>query len=139
SFQSDDREDATEMVMIGIDPHKGSHTAVALDDHELELGSLKVRTATRQTSQLLEWAAPFGLRIGAIESANGLVGPNDARSMAVAALRAPRMTGVRCEDHVTVLRLLAKRQMDLGRGRNKVCCRPHAHVSTRRSTERARR
>jgi transposase len=153
------------MVMIGIDPHKGSHTAVALDDHELELGSLKVRAATRQPNQLLEWAAPFGLRIWAIESANGLgyllaqqllaagervldvpatlasrvrvLGtgrsnkndPNDARSVAVAALRAPTMTEVRCEDHVTVLRLLAKRQIDLGRWRNKVCCRLHAHVA----------
>ena len=153
------------MVMIGIDPHKGSHTAVALDDRELELGALKVRAGRRQREQLLEWAAPFDARIWAIESANGLGyllaqqllaagervldvpatlasrvrvlstgrsnknDPNDARSVAVAALRAPSMTEVRCEDHMTVLRLLAKRHIDLGRWRNKVCCRLHAHVA----------
>jgi len=44
-------------------------------------------------------------------------------------LRSPAMTEVRCEDHVTVLRLLAKRHIDLGRWRNKVCCRLHAHVA----------
>ena len=32
-------------VMIGIDPHKGSHTAVALADNEEPLGELRVRTA----------------------------------------------------------------------------------------------
>jgi transposase len=161
---TDDQEDLTQMVMIGIDPHKGSHTAVALDDHELELGALRIRAGRRQRDELLEWAAPFDARTWAIESANGLgyllaqqllaagervldvpatlasrvrvLGtgrsnkndPNDARSVAVAALRAPAMTEARCEDHVTVLRLLAKRQIDLGRWRNKVCCRLHAHV-----------
>ena len=52
--------------------------------------------------------------------------PNDARSVAIAALRSPALTEVRAEDHVTVLRLLAKRHLDLGRWRNKVCCRLHA-------------
>ena len=33
-------------VMIGVDPHKGSHTAVAIDKAESELARLKVR-ATR--------------------------------------------------------------------------------------------
>ena len=32
-------------VTIGIDPHKGSHTAVALDEHETVLGQLRVRSA----------------------------------------------------------------------------------------------
>ena len=32
-------------VMIGIDPHKGSHTAVALDASEQFLGELRVRSA----------------------------------------------------------------------------------------------
>lgn len=30
-------------VMIGIDPHKASHTAVAIDEREDELASVKVR------------------------------------------------------------------------------------------------
>jgi hypothetical protein len=35
-------------VMIGVDPHKGSHTAVALDDSEQPLGELRVRAAANQ-------------------------------------------------------------------------------------------
>jgi transposase len=66
------KEDRTEMVMIGIDPHKGSHTAVALDDHELELASLRIRAGRRQRDQLLQWATPFDARVWAVESANGL-------------------------------------------------------------------
>ncbi len=30
-------------VIIGVDPHKGSHTAVALDASERKLGQLRVR------------------------------------------------------------------------------------------------
>ena len=33
------------VVTIGIDPHKGSHTAVALDEREAVLGQLRVRSA----------------------------------------------------------------------------------------------
>jgi len=32
-------------VIIGIDPHKGSHTAVAIDAAETQLGKLRVRTS----------------------------------------------------------------------------------------------
>ncbi len=41
-------------VMIGVDPHKGSHTAVAIDEGEAELAKLKVRATGRQLDQLLE-------------------------------------------------------------------------------------
>jgi transposase len=54
--------------------------------------------------------------------------PNDARSVAIAALRAPSLAMVRRADHVTVCRLLAKRHTDLARWRNKLCCRLHALV-----------
>jgi hypothetical protein len=30
-------------VMIGIDPHKASHTAVAIDEKEVPLGEVRVR------------------------------------------------------------------------------------------------
>jgi hypothetical protein len=40
-------------VMIGVDPHKGSHTAVALDESEEPLGDLRVRSATNQVERLL--------------------------------------------------------------------------------------
>ena len=52
--------------------------------------------------------------------------PNDARAVAIAALRAPSLAAVRREDHTTLLRLLAKTHLDLGRGRSRACCRLHA-------------
>jgi transposase len=149
-------------VIIGVDPHKGSHTAVAIDGEEAALSQVKVRATRRQVDQLLEWAAPFEKRTWAVESAGGLgyllsqqlvaagetvldvpatlaararlLGtgqtnkndPNDARSVAVAALRAPRLPVVEPADHAGALRLLAKRHLDLGRARNRTVCRLHA-------------
>jgi transposase len=55
--------------------------------------------------------------------------PNDARSVAIAAMHAPMLAAVRVEDHRTVLRLLAKHHTDLARWRNKICCRLHALVA----------
>ncbi|MDP9006739.1 MAG: IS110 family transposase [Actinomycetota bacterium] len=52
--------------------------------------------------------------------------PNDATSVAVAALRAPGITAVDATDHGEVLRLLARRNNDLGRARNRTACRLHA-------------
>ncbi|MDT4911847.1 MAG: hypothetical protein QOC66_975, partial [Pseudonocardiales bacterium] len=46
-------------VIIGIDPHKASHTAVAIDDKEVELSAVRVRSTRRQVDQLLEWAEPM--------------------------------------------------------------------------------
>ncbi len=51
---------------------------------------------------------------------------NDARSVAVAALRAPALAAVKAADHRVVLRLLAKRNVDLGRERNRAANRLHA-------------
>ena len=149
-------------VIIGIDPHKASHTACAIDEKELELAQLSVRAGNRRLDRLLGWAQPFRERTWAIESAGGLgyllaqqlvaagecvvdvpatlssrvrvLGtgrsnkndPNDARAVAIAALRASALAAVRREDHVTVLRLLAKAHLDLGRGRSRACCRLHA-------------
>ncbi len=150
------------MTMIGIDPHKATHTAVAVDDNEVVLDEFKVRASTVQAQRLREWAAGFGKREWAVESANGLgylvaqqlvaagetvfdvppvlasrvrvLGsgrsqkndPNDARSVAIAALRSDRLAQVRPDDHVRVLRLLAKRHRDMARLRNKHCTRLHA-------------
>jgi transposase len=60
------------MVLIGIDPHKGSHTAVAIDGHETQLAELRVRSSKQQRDRLLEWASVFPERRWAIESAGGL-------------------------------------------------------------------
>ena len=112
-------------VVIGVDPHKASHTAVAIDEGEDELSSVKVRATRRQVDQLVSWAEPFEKLSWAIESAGGLGyllaqqlvargeevldvpatlasrirvlatgrsnknDPNDALSVAIAALRAP--------------------------------------------------
>ncbi len=44
-------------VMIGIDPHKGSHTAVAIGADEELLGQLRVRASSAQATSLVAWAA----------------------------------------------------------------------------------
>ena len=59
-------------VMIGVDPHKGSHTAVAIDGDGSQLASVTVRATRRQVSELLGWAARFEDRTWAVESAGGL-------------------------------------------------------------------
>ena len=60
------------MVLIGVDPHKSSHTAVAIDGDETALAEIRVRAAKGQCDRLLAWAAPFSQRRWAIESASGL-------------------------------------------------------------------
>ncbi len=153
-------------VMIGVDPHKATHTAVAIGGDERELGNIKVRATRKQVPQLLAWAAPFEARTWAIESAAGLgyllaqqlidagetvvdvsptlasrvrlLGsgrsdkndPNDALSVAVAALRAPVLRPVQAVDHGEVLRLLAKRNLDTGGHRTTVVCRLHAALAS---------
>src|SRR5262245_35942166 len=149
-------------VMIGIDPHKSSHTAVAISAGEEPLGELQVRACPAQADQLLVWAAEWPERAWAIEGAAGLGhllaqqlvaageqvldvppklaarvrllqagdtnknDPNDAFSVAVAALRSPAKRPVLAEDHAAVLKVWAKRHRDLARARNQAACRLHA-------------
>ena len=60
------------MITIGIDPHKGSHTATAVDASEAVVGELRVTADRRQRARLLEWAARFEPRRWAIEGATGM-------------------------------------------------------------------
>ena len=60
------------LVLIGVDPHKASHTAVAIDCDETKLDELQVRAAKGQCERLLGWAEAFPDRQWAIESAGGL-------------------------------------------------------------------
>jgi len=112
-------------VMIGVDPHKASHTAAAIGPAEEPLGQVRVPASVSQAGQLVAWAAGWPERTWAVEGATGLgnllaqqlvaageqvvdVLPkvaarvrllasgntnkndaNDARSVAVAALRSP--------------------------------------------------
>jgi transposase len=150
------------VVMIGIDPHKASHTAVAINAAEEPLGELRVRACAAQAEQLLAWAAAWPQRTWAVEGAGGLghllaqqllsagepvldvppkLGarvrllaagdvnkndPNDARSVAIAALRSAGVREVRPDDHAAVLKVWSKRHKDLGRTRTQVVCRLHA-------------
>jgi transposase len=60
-------------VIIGIDPHKATHMAVAINGDEDAIARLEVRADRSQTQRLLAWAAPLGEeRTWAIESAGGL-------------------------------------------------------------------
>jgi transposase len=52
--------------------------------------------------------------------------PNDARSVAIAALRSAAPRRVTAENHAAVLKVWSKRHRDLGRARTQVACRLHA-------------
>src|SRR5690349_17655675 len=140
-------------VMIGVDPHKGSHTAVVIGAAEQSLGKLRVEASDGQAGELVAWAAEWPERIWAVEGAAGLGkllaqqlvaagervldvppklasrvrlleagdtnknDPNDARSVAVAALRSRAVRQVAAEDHGAVLKIWARRHRDLARAR----------------------
>src|SRR6266568_6737825 len=59
-------------VMIGIDPHKGSHTAVAIGAAEESLGDLRVHAGAAQAGTLVAWAAAWPERTWAARGADGL-------------------------------------------------------------------
>jgi len=58
--------------VIGVDPHKRSHTAVVLDEDEEITAQLLVAADRRQVERLLAWAEGWPQRIWAVENANGL-------------------------------------------------------------------
>jgi transposase len=62
---------------------------------------------------------------GARHGAFGEDDPNDAFSVAIAALRSNGLRTVEQADHTEIMRLLAKRNHDLGRLRAKLICRLH--------------
>jgi transposase len=155
-------EDDVAEVIIGIDPHKSSHTAVALDRDEHTLARLRVKASAVQVAQLRAWAQPWPSRTWAIEGARGLGrllaqqlvaagesvvdvqpklaarvrllntgqvnknDPNDARSVAVAALRAPASSSIAAEDDTSAMKLWARRHRDLGSLWTQTVCRLHA-------------
>jgi transposase len=149
-------------VMIGVDPHKGSHTAVAVDATEVVLGKVTVRATAEQVHQLQAWACGWPERSWAVEGSHGLGhllaqqlvacgeqvldvqpklaarvrllntgkvnknDPNDARSVAVAALRSPDVRPVVSDDATAVLKLWAHRHRELSRRRNRMVCQLHS-------------
>jgi transposase len=63
------------VITIGIDPHKRSLTAAALDSHSQLLGQLRLPASAQTGSQLLAWAATWPQRRWAVEGASGLGRP----------------------------------------------------------------
>jgi transposase len=59
-------------TIIGVDPHKRSHTAVVLDADEAIAAQLRIPADRRQTDRLLAWANQWPKRIWAVENSNGL-------------------------------------------------------------------
>jgi transposase len=60
------------VFIIGIDPHKGSHTAAVIDRDEELVGEVAVRADHHQRARLLDWATRFEPRIWAVEGATGV-------------------------------------------------------------------
>jgi transposase len=158
------------VTTIGIDPHKATHTAVAIDAFENVLDEITVRADKDQMNKLIEWAASVNGdgRLWAVEAATGLGhllsqqlvahgemvvdvppvlasrirvlssgksqknDPNDARSVAVAALRRDGLGEVKREDEAAILRMLAKRHLELTALRTQAVCRLHAMLAVLR-------
>jgi transposase len=61
------------LVVLGVDPHKQSHTGTALTaGSQQPLGSLRIPASPTGNEQLLGWARQFPQRRWAIENARGL-------------------------------------------------------------------
>jgi len=166
------------VTTIGIDPHKATHTAVAIDDTETVLSEFTVLADRYQAKRLIGWASELngdGGRRWAVESAGELGyllsqqlvaggelvvdvpavlasrvrvlssgrsdknDPNDARAVAIAALRQPGLAVVHLEDHTAVLRMVAKRHLELTGLRTQAACRLHATLAVLRPSGMARR
>lgn len=60
------------MQMIGVDPHKGSHTAAAVTAQGAVIDQIRVVSSKRQVDRLLRWAARWPQRQWAVEGARGV-------------------------------------------------------------------
>lgn len=58
------------MVIIGLDPHPGTHTAAALDAHGTLLDTLTIDNTTLGIKDLAAWSQTFPERVWAVEGAN---------------------------------------------------------------------
>jgi transposase len=60
------------MQVLGVDPHKGSHTAAAVAPDGTVLGRTRVVSSRRQAQRLIAWATPWPDRVWAVEGATGV-------------------------------------------------------------------
>jgi len=102
---------------LGLPRYFSFTVAEALVLTPIELGLL-LRAAHRATGR---WSLR-ALAAGDVNKND----PNDARSVAVAALRSAGVREVRADDHAMVLKIWSKRYRDLGRTRTQAVCRRHA-------------
>jgi transposase len=59
-------------VMIGVDPHKASHTAAALDEHGQLLDQQRIPATLDGYQHLHQWAGRWPQRCWAVEGAHGI-------------------------------------------------------------------
>jgi transposase len=77
--------------------------------------------------RVLDVQPKLAARVRLLHTGNtGKSDPNDALSVAVAALRSTANREVAADDHAVVLKVWAKRHRDLSRAYNQVACRLHA-------------
>ena len=61
------------MMLIGIDPHKTTHTATAVEPHtNQEVASIRIEASLREYRRMLTWANQWPQRRWAVENAEGL-------------------------------------------------------------------
>jgi hypothetical protein len=89
------------------------------------LGHLLAHQLLSAGERVLDVQPKLGARVRLLATGN-VNNPNDARSVAVAALRSPGVREARADDHAAVLKLWSKRQRDLGSNSTQVVCRLHA-------------
>ena len=91
------------------------------------LGRLLAQQLVTAGEQVLDVPPKLAARVRLLQAgATNKNDPNDAFSVAVAALRSPARRPVLAEDHAAVLKVWAKRHRDLARARNQAACRLHA-------------
>src|SRR2546423_2743926 len=91
------------------------------------LGHLLAQQLVAAGERVLDVPPKLADRVRLLQSGNtGKNDPNDALSVAVAALRSTAKRPVLAEDHAAVLKVWAKRHRDLARARNQAACRLHA-------------
>ena len=91
------------------------------------LGYLLAQQLVAAGELVLDVQPKLGARVRLLATgASNKNDPNDARSVAIAALRSATPREVAAENHAAVLKLWSKRHRDLGRTRTQVACRLHA-------------
>lgn len=71
--QPHDRKNPLTTIVVGVDPHKSTHTATALDSaSNSDVGSLRIEASLAEYQRLIVWAKTWPERTRGIENADGL-------------------------------------------------------------------